>query len=74
MCVCNIFEFSTVLIGRLLLSVIGISAAPDLYASGIGFYAVWVACRGIYYLWDHLKDGLNGVLSLSKMLILTVSV
>jgi E3 ubiquitin-protein ligase MARCH6 len=60
-----------VLAGRLLLSVIGISPVPDLYASAIGFYTVWIICRLLYYLWDHLKQGLEGFLLLAKFVVLT---
>ena len=64
---------SSVLTGRFVLSLVGIESSPELYTAAIGFYTVWILSRVLTYLYEHVARGLEGMLSLGKLVIVTVS-
>ena len=51
----------------------GIESGPELYTAAIGFYAVWILSRVLTYVYEHVARGLEGLLSLIKLVIVTVS-
>ena len=64
---------SLVLTGRFVLSLVGIESSPELYTAAIGFYTVWILSRVLTYLYEHVARGLEGVLALGKLVVVTVS-
>ena len=68
-----LLSLSLVLTGRLVLSVVGIESSPELYTAAIGFYTVWILSRVLTYLYEHVARGLEGVLALGKLVVVTVS-
>ena len=69
----SLLVLSLVLTGRLVLSVVGIESSPELYTAAIGFYTVWILSRVLTYLYEHVARGLEGVLALGKLVVVTVS-
>ena len=63
----------SVLTGRFILSLVGIGSGPELYTAAIGFYTVWILSRVLTYLYEYVARGLDGLLSLMKLVFVTVS-
>lgn len=61
-------------VGRLLMSIVGVSQAPDIYTAAIGLYSVWLFVRAASTLMHYTSQGLSSLTSQISIWTVQVSV